>query len=85
MSRRCFNGYAIEVLDKRDRLPNVKFGFTSRLYECHDIEGALRAITMTKILLDSDGAYRSLVSISKGLNTPWVIIQHPRRIAEIKE
>lgn len=61
----CFNGCTIEVLDWMERLPNVKCGFTSRLHECHDTEGALCAIPMTNILRESDATYLSPVAISE--------------------
>lgn len=74
MFRCCFNGYVIEVLDKRDRLFNVKFGFIFRFYECYDIEGVFCVIIMMKIFLDLDGVYCFLVFILKGFNILWVII-----------
>ncbi|XP_062605129.1 putative deoxyribonuclease TATDN2 [Saccostrea cucullata] len=81
--RHCYIGSPEEAIAWMERLPNVKFGFTSSLLGLFETADALCAMPMERILLESDAPYLPPTS-RMDVNTPWALLPVAERVAKLK-
>ena len=80
--RHCFSGGPDELEEWVQTCSQVMFGFTATVLRDVHIVEAVRKLSLSKILLESDSPYLPVARF--GTNTPWHVLPVAEKLAQIK-